>query len=178
MRSLPEDLSCSVCNMVYAAIVPGADYTIERATPYRMHQRSAPRYRVGRVALVGDAAHVTNPTGGLGLTSGLFDSFALYPALAAVISDGADAPLLDRYSDSRRDIFLNLISPQAIANKRLIYHANGGGPHSRRRWYRCDASDRQGLRVTATDVPEVARDAAPGWKLRVYTRADYERLVE
>jgi 3-(3-hydroxy-phenyl)propionate hydroxylase/6-hydroxy-3-succinoylpyridine 3-monooxygenase len=125
--ALPEDLLLERLQHVYAAIVPGADYTIERATPYRMHQRSAPRYRVGRVTLVGDAAHVTNPTGGLGLTSGLFDSFALYPALAAVMLDGADAALLDRYSDSRRDIFLKLISPQAIANKRLIYHANGGG---------------------------------------------------
>jgi 2-polyprenyl-6-methoxyphenol hydroxylase-like FAD-dependent oxidoreductase len=112
---------------VYAAIVPGADYAIERATPYRMHQRSAAHYRVGRVALVGDAAHVTNPTGGLGLTSGLFDSFALYPALAAVIVDGADASALDRYSESRREIFLQRVSPQATANKRLIYHANGGG---------------------------------------------------
>ncbi len=126
---LPEDLLMQRLQKVYTAIVPGADYAIERATPYRMHQRSASRYRVGRVALVGDAAHVTNPTGGLGLTSGLFDSFALYPALAAVISDGANAAVLDRYADSRRDIFLKLISPQAIANKHLIYHANGGGEH-------------------------------------------------
>jgi len=127
--ALPEERLMDRIKAVYAAIVPGANYTIERATPYRMHQRSAPRYRLGRVALVGDAAHVTNPTGGLGLTSGLFDSFALYPALAAVICDGADPSVLDRYSDSRRDIFLNLISPQAVANKRLIYHANGGGTH-------------------------------------------------
>lgn len=91
-----------------------------------MHQRSAPRYRVGQVVLVGDAAHVTNPTGGLGLTSGLFDCFALYPALSAILFDGTDAAILDRYSDSRRDIFLNRISPQSSANKQLIYHANGG----------------------------------------------------
>jgi 2-polyprenyl-6-methoxyphenol hydroxylase-like FAD-dependent oxidoreductase len=125
--TLPEELILERLPQVYAAIVPGADYTIERATPYRMHQRSAPRYRVARVVLVGDAAHVTNPTGGLGLTSGLFDCFALYPALAAVTLGGADTSLLDRYSDSRRDIFLNRVSPQATANKRLIYHANGGG---------------------------------------------------
>lgn len=124
---LPEGSIMARLKDVYAAIVPGADYHIERATPYRMHQRSASRYRVERVALVGDAAHVTNPTGGLGLTSGLFDCFALYPALAAVIQERADASVLDRYSDSRRDIFLNRISPQAVANKRLIYHANGGG---------------------------------------------------
>lgn len=125
--ALPEEYLMDRLRQVYAAIVPGADYAIERATPYRMHQRSAPRYRTGRVVLVGDAAHVTNPTGGLGLTSGLFDCFALYPALAAVIRDGRDASVLDRYSDSRRDIFLTRVSPQAVANKRLIYHANGGG---------------------------------------------------
>jgi 3-(3-hydroxy-phenyl)propionate hydroxylase/6-hydroxy-3-succinoylpyridine 3-monooxygenase len=125
--ALSEELLMERLKTVYAAIVPGADYSIERATPYRMHQRSAPRYRVGRVALVGDAAHVTNPTGGLGLTSGLFDSFALYPAMAAVVRDGAGVSLLDRYAASRRDIFLTLVSPQAVANKQLIYHANGGG---------------------------------------------------
>ena len=125
--ALPEELLMERLQHVYAAIVPGADFTIERATPYRMHQRSATRYRDGRVVLVGDSAHVTNPTGGLGLTSGLFDCFALYPALAAVVRDGADPAVLDRYADSRRDIFLNRVSPQAVANKRLIYHANGGG---------------------------------------------------
>jgi 2-polyprenyl-6-methoxyphenol hydroxylase-like FAD-dependent oxidoreductase len=125
--ALPEELLMERLQHVYAAIVPGADYTIERATPYRMHQRSATRYRVGRVVLAGDAAHVTNPTGGLGLTSGLFDCFALYPALAAVVNDGADPAVLDRYAESRRDIFLNRVSPQAVANKRLIYHENGGG---------------------------------------------------
>jgi 2-polyprenyl-6-methoxyphenol hydroxylase-like FAD-dependent oxidoreductase len=126
--SLPEESVRERLPRVYDAILPGADYSVERLTPYRMHQRSAPRYRVGRVVLVGDAAHVTNPTGGLGLTSGLFDCFALYPALSAVLS-GADPAMLDRYSDSRRDIFLHRISPQSTANKMLIYHANGGGEH-------------------------------------------------
>ena len=124
---LPEDSVLERLPRVYDSILPGADYSIERATPYHMHQRSAAQYRIGRVVLVGDAAHVTNPTGGLGLTSGLFDCFALYPALAAVILDGADVALLDHYADSRRDIFLNRVSPQAVANKRLIFHANGNG---------------------------------------------------
>ncbi len=125
--ALPEESVRERLPQAYDAIVPNADYSIERVTPYRMHQRSATQYRLGRVVLVGDAAHVTNPTGGLGLTSGLFDCFALYPALAAVILGRADAAILDRYSASRREIFLKRISPQAVANKRLIYHANGGG---------------------------------------------------
>jgi 3-(3-hydroxy-phenyl)propionate hydroxylase/6-hydroxy-3-succinoylpyridine 3-monooxygenase len=127
--TLPEETFLERLPKVYAAILPGAeDYRVDRASPYRMHQRSAPRYRVGRVVLAGDAAHVTNPTGGLGLTSGLFDSFALYPALAAIIQDGANEAVLDRYSALRRDMFVNRVSPQAVINKQLIYHANGGGP--------------------------------------------------
>jgi 3-(3-hydroxy-phenyl)propionate hydroxylase len=126
--ALPEETFLERLPKVYEALLPGqGPYQLERATPYRMHQRSAQRYRVGRVVLAGDAAHVTNPTGGLGLTSGLFDSYALYPALAAVVLEGADDEVLDRYSAARRDTFLNRVSPQATANKLLIYHANGGG---------------------------------------------------
>ena len=125
--TLPEDTFLERLPRAYAALLPGRDsYELERASPYRMHQRSAQRYRVGRVVLAGDAAHVTNPTGGLGLTCGLFDSFALYPALTAVILGGADDKLLDRYSAARRDVFLHRASPQAVANKRLVFHANGG----------------------------------------------------
>jgi 3-(3-hydroxy-phenyl)propionate hydroxylase/6-hydroxy-3-succinoylpyridine 3-monooxygenase len=43
-----------------------------------------------------------------------------------VILDGAADEVLDRYSAARRDIFINRASPQAVANKRLIFHANGG----------------------------------------------------
>jgi 3-(3-hydroxy-phenyl)propionate hydroxylase/6-hydroxy-3-succinoylpyridine 3-monooxygenase len=57
----------------------------------------------------------------------LFDSYALYPALSAIVLEGADDEALDRYSASRREVFLQRVSPQAIANKQLIYHANGGG---------------------------------------------------
>jgi len=124
---LPEETFRERLPGMFAGILPGnGTYRVDRASPYRMHQRSAPRYRVGRVVLAGDAAHVTNPTGGLGLTSGLFDSFALYPALAAVVLDRADPEVLDRYSAARRELFLNRVSPQATANKQLIYHANGG----------------------------------------------------
>src|SRR5262249_50099038 len=57
----------------------------------------------------------------------LLDSYALYPALAAVVLGGADDEVLDRYSAARRDVFVNRVSPQATANKRLVFHANGGG---------------------------------------------------
>jgi 6-hydroxy-3-succinoylpyridine 3-monooxygenase len=126
--ALPEATLMERLPQAYAALLPGqGDYELDCAAPYRMHQRSAPRYRAGRVLLAGDAAHATNPTGGLGLTAGLFDSFALYPALAAVILEHADDKALDRYSQLRRDTFVHRASPQAVANKQLIFHANGGG---------------------------------------------------
>ena len=100
------------------------EYRLKMHSPYRMHQRAAERFRVGRVVLAGDAAHATNPTGGLGLTSGLFDSFVLYEALAAVIHGEAGEEILDRYADERRRVFLEYASPRATENKRLIFHSN------------------------------------------------------
>ncbi len=105
----------------------GHEWQLDRAAPYRMHQRCAERFRVGRVVLAGDAAHVTNPTGGYGLTTGLFDAYALWPTLAAVVLEGADPALLDRYAEDRRQIFVERTSPRAIANKQLVFHAWGGG---------------------------------------------------
>lgn len=126
--ALPEESVLDRLPAAYAALLTGdQQFRLERAAPYKMHQRCAETLRVGRVLLAGDAAHVTNPTGGLGLTTGLFDCFALYPALAAVLLDGADDGLLDLYASERKRIFLERTSPQATANKRLVFHANGGG---------------------------------------------------
>jgi 2-polyprenyl-6-methoxyphenol hydroxylase-like FAD-dependent oxidoreductase len=97
---------------------------LDAFSPYRMHQRSASSYRVGRVLLAGDAAHATNPCGGLGLTMGLFDSYALIDALGAVVRRGADPSLLDVYAAMRRAAFVEKASPRASANKRLLFHSS------------------------------------------------------
>jgi 2-polyprenyl-6-methoxyphenol hydroxylase-like FAD-dependent oxidoreductase len=123
--SLPEQGVLERMPAYFAAVLaPGTTYHLEQYSPYRMHQRAAERFRVGRVVLAGDAAHVTNPTGGLGLTSGMFDCFVLYEALAAVIHGEVGVEVLDRYSEERRRIFWDLASPQACENKRLIYHSS------------------------------------------------------
>jgi 3-(3-hydroxy-phenyl)propionate hydroxylase/6-hydroxy-3-succinoylpyridine 3-monooxygenase len=75
------------------------------------------------VLLAGDAAHATNPTGGLGLTSGLFDTYVLYEALAAVIHGDAGEEVLDEYARERRRVFTEIASPAASANKRFVYHS-------------------------------------------------------
>ncbi|MGB3243458.1 MAG: FAD-dependent monooxygenase [Sulfitobacter sp.] len=124
--SLPEETFMERLPEAYSRVFPGTDsYDLKMASPYRMHQRSASSYRKGRVLLAGDAAHATNPTGGLGLTSGLFDAYSLYPTLAAILLDGAPDSFLDRWNTERKDKFENYASPQAARNKKLIYHANG-----------------------------------------------------
>jgi 2-polyprenyl-6-methoxyphenol hydroxylase-like FAD-dependent oxidoreductase len=123
--SLPVESYVERIPEAYRHLLPGEGGY--QSSPYKMHQRCAERFRVGRVVLAGDAAHVTNPTGGFGLTTGLFDGFALWPTLAAVLLDSADPSLLDIWADERRTIFLEKTSPQAIAYKDFVFHACGGG---------------------------------------------------
>lgn len=91
-------------------------------SPYRIHQRAAETFRVGRALIVGDAAHVTNPVSGHGMTSGLFDSFSLTEALAAVVAGDADESLLDRWADERRRNYLEHSSPTSSERKKLVYN--------------------------------------------------------
>ena len=126
--ALPEETYLDRIPAAYRNLLPGNDgYELVQSSPYKMHQRCAETFRKGRVLLAGDAAHVTNPTGGFGLTTGLFDAFALWPTLAAILLEGADAALLDTWAEERRRIFLDKTSPQACAYKDFVFHACGGG---------------------------------------------------
>lgn len=123
--SLPEDGVLERMRAWFDVALPGGkEFELERYSPYRMHQRAASSFRSGRVLLAGDAAHATNPTGGLGLTSGLFDTYVLYPALAAVVQGRAGHEVLDRYAEERRRTFLERASPAASENKRFVYHSS------------------------------------------------------
>jgi hypothetical protein len=66
--------------------------------------RQAERYRVGRVLLAGDAAHIHPPTGGQGLNIGVQDAFNLGWKLAAAVSGWAPADLLDSYHAERHAV--------------------------------------------------------------------------
>ncbi|SFI91195.1 FAD-dependent oxidoreductase [Caulobacter sp. UNC279MFTsu5.1] len=78
------------------------------ASAYRMNARLADRYRVGRVLLMGDAAHIHPPTGGQGLNTSLQDAYNLGWKLAAVLSGAPDA-LLDTYEAERRPIAAGML---------------------------------------------------------------------
>ncbi|MFF4221380.1 FAD-dependent monooxygenase [Streptomyces abikoensis] len=68
---------------------------------YRVNVRMADRFRVGRVLLAGDAAHVHSIAGGLGMNTGIQDAFNLGWKLAFVVRGLAGPGLLDTYEEER-----------------------------------------------------------------------------
>ncbi|XTZ17414.1 rifampin monooxygenase [Micromonospora echinospora] len=71
--------------------------------------RLAERYRVGRVLLAGDAAHVHPPTGGQGLNLGIQDAFNLGWKLAAEVNGWAPEGLLDSYHAERHPVAADVL---------------------------------------------------------------------
>lgn len=95
-------------------------YQIAYKSTYRVHQRVVDAFRKGRVLLAGDAAHINNPMGALGMNSGLQDAGNLAEKLAKVWKGEADASLLDRYDRQRRTIANEIVQAMSTANlKRL-----------------------------------------------------------
>ena len=92
-------------------------YEIKHTTLYRVHQRVAARYRLGRAFIAGDAAHVNNPLGGMGMNGGIHDAFNLAEKLAAVWRGEADERVLDLYERQRRRIALDYVNTHTIRNK-------------------------------------------------------------
>ncbi|KAA1184384.1 FAD-binding protein [Rhizobium tropici] len=77
--------------------------SVSWASAYSMNARLADRYRVDRVFLAGDAAHIHPPTGGQGLNTSVQDAYNLGWKLAAV-ANGAPEALLDTYEEERRPV--------------------------------------------------------------------------
>ncbi|MEW2299113.1 FAD-dependent monooxygenase [Streptomyces sp. NPDC006655] len=71
---------------------------------FHSDERQVPRYRVGRVFLAGDAAHVHTPAGGQGMNTGLQDAANLSWKLAAVLHGHAAPGLLDTYQSERHPV--------------------------------------------------------------------------
>ena len=105
-------------------------YDIVHRNLYVTHQRVAETFRKGRVLLAGDAAHVNNPIGGMGLNGGIQDAANLADKLAQVMLEGAPDALLDLYSRQRRTIAIEFVQEQSIANKKRL---EARDPEARRR---------------------------------------------
>ncbi|MFD9000362.1 FAD-dependent monooxygenase [Streptomyces sp. NPDC059582] len=90
-----------------ARLALGRDYGMHDArwmSRFHSDERQAPAYRVGRVFLAGDAAHVHTPAGGQGMNTGLQDAANLSWKLAQVVNGHAGPELLDTYQAERHPV--------------------------------------------------------------------------
>ena len=98
-------------------------YPVVHRNLYKVHQRVAATFRSGRVLLAGDAAHVNNPIGGLGLNCGIHDGVELAERLARYrdrAGDGGAEDELDLYDRRRRPINIEFVQNQTVQNKKRM----------------------------------------------------------
>jgi len=96
------------------------DFDIPYHALYAVHQRVAETFNKGRVLLAGDAAHVNNPIGGMGMNGGIHDAVNLADKLAELWHGRAEAGALDRYTRQRRKAQVDYVQAQTIQNKRSL----------------------------------------------------------
>ena len=145
----------------------GSDYDIVHRNLYNVHQRVAATFRLGRVLLAGDAAHVNNSIGGMGLNGGIQDAVNLTDKLAAVIADGEDECLMDLYDKQRRTFAVEFVQEQTIANKKRLEATD---PEAR-------TTNMQNLRDMASD-PAKARNFLLGASMIAAMRRNAEVMLE
>ena len=92
----------------------------KRQTLYGVNQRVAESYRLGRILLAGDSAHVNNPLGGMGMNGGIHDGVNLSEKLIAIYNNGGSEDLLDLYDRQRRPIAIEYVQAQTIRNKKNL----------------------------------------------------------
>ena len=95
-------------------------YPVVHRNLYKVHQRVAVKFGEGRAFLVGDAAHVNNPIGGLGLNCGIHDVVELAGLLGPVLRNERPIDTLADYDRRRRPINIEYVQQQTIANKKRL----------------------------------------------------------
>jgi 3-(3-hydroxy-phenyl)propionate hydroxylase len=138
-------------------------YEIVHRNLYVTHQRVAATFRTGRILLAGDAAHVNNPIGGMGLNSGIQDAANLSEKLLAILLNQASESVLDLYNLQRRTVATEYVQELSIGNKKRL---EARDPEVRRR----NLSE---LRDIAAD-PQKARQ----FLLRTSMLASQKRVAE
>ena len=91
------------------------NYEIKAVSTYHVHQRVTEKFRAGNIILAGDAAHINNPTGGMGMNSGIHDARDLAKALIAIFN-GAEENLLDEYAENRKETAVKMVQAMTDSN--------------------------------------------------------------
>ncbi|WP_170184731.1 FAD-dependent oxidoreductase [Streptomyces sedi] len=113
-----EALAEETLRRQFQGVAPWPDgYPIIDRQLYRVHQRVAGTFRVGNVALIGDAAHINSPMGGVGLNSGIHDAVDLARRLGRVAEGGADPEAeLDAFDERRRAVAVEYVQADTQRN--------------------------------------------------------------
>ena len=120
------------------------NYRVRRRSLYRVHQRVAETYFRNRVVLAGDAAHINNPLGGMGMNGGLHDAFNLADKLARSIEQRQDhVPLFEQYDRRRRLIAVDFVQRHTIDNKKLMEAKDPDAQQKRQQMLMATAADPQ-----------------------------------
>ena len=106
----------SVERRLQGVVAKPAAYEVAHRTIYRVHQRVADRFRVGRAVLVGDAAHINNPLGGMGMNGGVHDAVLLAGGLAGLLHGTVTDQQLDGYAALRRQLALDFVQRHTHEN--------------------------------------------------------------
>ena len=102
------------------AVVPSsAPYEVVHKTAYKVHERVASKYVEGRIFLAGDAAHINNPLGGMGMNGGIHDAVNLVEKLTKVWH-GAPLETMGRYERQRRKVAIETVQTQALKNRAIL----------------------------------------------------------
>ncbi|WP_327011243.1 FAD-dependent monooxygenase [Dactylosporangium sp. NBC_01737] len=108
----PDDVEkARLADRLLGVADPGHPWRVAHTTLYRVHQRVAASFRTGRVLLAGDAAHINNPLGGMGMNSGIHDAVLLARAVAAGDDDAVTAT-----AAARRDVARNYVQKTTHSN--------------------------------------------------------------
>lgn len=106
---------------VFSGLIAKPDVSTDHRTIYRVHQRVAKSLRDKRVVIIGDAAHLNNPLGGLGMNSGIHDAFNLCPKMVDILQGEGDPDvLLNSFNDERLSATIELVQAQTIQNMEFM----------------------------------------------------------
>ncbi len=116
-------------------------YGVRHTTLYKVHQRVAKTYRLNRVLLAGDAAHINNPLGGMGMNSGVHDAWFFSNTLNRILGGDGSSQDLDVVADWRRTI--------SVEHVKAVTHGNQS---------RLSARDPETRAAYRTEMAEMSAD--------------------
>jgi 3-(3-hydroxy-phenyl)propionate hydroxylase len=137
------------CQRRIQAVMPhpdGGTFPVLHKNLYPVHQRIAGRFAKGNIFLAGDAAHINNPLGGMGLNFGIHDALNLAEKISAVNRGDAKKDIFHLYDRQRRTVAEEYLLAQTAQNKRDLEERDPEARTRRQQEWRKTAANPQAAR--------------------------------